>query len=733
MTPLSGNSFLQNYMDLNKTLVKTMVIKSLTSCEALNEFIKLKYGEGAVDNYDPSSWKYYKNIAGEYHVLDTPMTVTSLDTLEEIAFDKDTLRQHTVTRKAYRYGTRYYYSLLNRYPDQEQLIMGILTPVDKTLAIEAEDGTILSYPSDLVEPQEVSLIPELQQFIKNQLVRWHVKAFAVSDSLYNAAQHALLYLSILPKLLNLRLKRCKTPEAHSFHIRQYLASNRGLDRYMPYMTLKQKLWLYRNINYIERNAGSVEQFRYLVDKLLTDRQIPLIEYTVRHLNEFDGNYYPLINARKKPVNLQTNVSEIEYIDIQQLYQKEEKLAYSNPKFYLDNSDKVTDVFRTTNTSVLQTKDLESNMVDYNDAVPDPLERVLMRQWFHAANNNLYNVLVSFKDPKTSETRTLYALDAFIYYIYILIKREELGTNDIPIYLNIKYRRPVLPTLNEIMSVVPDKYSYLSKYAQVILDNQPNLDPSYSTEMFYNQSFKIYEESKRHWHMVSNIHGLNDRGYLQGIVNQLYEVKYTTINTPHETFSSWLGFNNLPEYDYTYEQSNELLVSIFSNATGLIIDDSRLLKNIQKAMLDMMTELSSYSVQFIREINADRITPITWPLTRVGDVTSSVQQESYIEHPVRVTDVSTATETEFRVQSDISEVVCTQTLTGDKEVSITSSNTVTSLLNERYIVDVYYSSNKISADYEDKDPNISNNESAIWMEYFHSLSDEQKLELKSIYD
>ena len=82
------------------------------------------------------------------------MYVGSLDTLETILFSKENLELHPLTRESYQFGTRYYYNLLNKYPNQEFLIKGILYPCDINKAIEAEDGEILSYQSDLVEEQE---------------------------------------------------------------------------------------------------------------------------------------------------------------------------------------------------------------------------------------------------------------------------------------------------------------------------------------------------------------------------------------------------------------------------------------------------------------------------------------------------------------------------------------------------------------------------------------------------
>lgn len=634
-TSLELDNFLKSYLDLNRNLAKTVVIKSSASNDILNDFLVLKYGSNIVDQNDPTSWKYYRNIAGEYHPLDSLMTITSLDTLEEITFSKENLALHVTTRNAYKYGSRYYYSLVNRYPEQEQLILGILYPVDINKAIEAKEGSILGYPSGLVEPQEITLISELESFIKRYLIRWNVQAFGLSDSLYNAAYHALLYMHILPKLLNLRLKRCKTYEAHSFHIRQYLASHGRLDRYLPYMTLKQSLFFYRNIEYLFNNAGKVEQFDLLIEKLLTDRHIPISEYSIRQLNTFDDQFYPDIIARMKPINVQYNVPEKNYIPVTDLFEKERPLVYGNETYYRADENKDIELFKTSASSVIQTKDLQSAMVDYNDAVPDPLERVLLRQWAYMAHHGLYDVVINFQDPVSGDLRALYAADVFIYMYYIQLKSLGFDTTTLPVFLNIKARRHPKPTIGNLLSVVDSKYKDLPDIAQVILDNQPEIAACYSTSMFFELSHKLYEQAKAHWILVSNTGDLYKRALIENMVLQLYHTEVMTLNTQGMTTEQWLSHLNIPTYNYSYNEAQALILEIFTKATGMTVDQTKLLKNIQSAMIALLSELSSYSIQCIQEINSSNIIPLNWPAVRPGNIGIASTGAEYLYRDVSV--------------------------------------------------------------------------------------------------
>jgi hypothetical protein len=201
---LVNNSYTERYLEDCILFTKTVVIKLAEAAALMNEGVAASYGKDAVDDYDPTSWKYYLNISGRYHFSDTPMTVISIDTLEEIDFTRENLAIHTATASAYAYGTRQHYSLIDRYPDQKLLINGILTPADMAHAIAAPTGSILAYRKDLVESNEATLLTDLEAWIQAQIFRWYNVQFLMSDNLYATAFMAQLHKFILPKLLNHR-------------------------------------------------------------------------------------------------------------------------------------------------------------------------------------------------------------------------------------------------------------------------------------------------------------------------------------------------------------------------------------------------------------------------------------------------------------------------------------------------------------------------------------------------
>ncbi len=725
------SKFLQSYIDDSKKLAKTIVIKSSVAAESINSDIKLKNSSFIIDDLDPSSWKYYLNISGSYHILDEPMVITSLDTLEEITFSKESLAIHTATAKAYQFDSRYYYSLVNKYPNQVQLILGILYPCDINIAISSKDGTILSYPKYLVEEQESTLLIDLEDYIIRMLERWYIPAFNITDNLYTASFYAILYLNIFIKILNLRLARVKSSEAHSFHIREYLASHDYLDVYIPYMTLKQKLWLYRNLNYLFRNTGKVEQFKTLVQKLLTDRRIPLSEFTVRQLGDFDDNYFPNLRIRRKPVNPEVNTADKKYFELDDLYSIEDPLVYGN-KDYLDiHNNKISEKLKLSLSNVLQTKDLESKMVDISDSVPFPLDEVLLYLWATMIDKGLYNAIVTFKDPKTSENISIEAKDAFIYMQYITLKSLGISTVNIPDFVNLRSIRSPKPLLAELLYFVDKSLINVVNAAVDIRNNFPDLTLTHSTSSFFNLGKNIFDECLRHWYIISHTEDLYERVYVENVALSMFETRLVTLVDQPTSVESFLISRNLREYDYTYKEAEVLIQSIFNAATGLDIDNSKLLKNIQKAMIAIMKTLSSYTVQYITDINDSDIIPLNWSAVRLGNIVEDSGEYIYLPEGVFIVDTNSNCKDDLIIESIGNSDEIAKTIIQDLEDL--SINLIESS-NETVVKSINININKIDIDvtYDIMDTEVSNKTNFVGLEYFNDLSDEDKKELVSIY-
>ena len=697
MTSKIQNSFIQAYIDLNKTLIKTLIVKSKFAIYATNQDLLAQYGELAVDFSDQKSWKYYKNLAGEYHITDIPMKVISLDTRETIIFDAKTLVRHTATAVGYRYGTRYYHALVREFPNQEFLIQGILNPCSKEKAIAAEDGDILSYPPDLVESTETTLIMELESFIKLYQARWDVQAFSLTDPYYAVVQRAMLALQLLPKLLNLRLKRCKTDEVHSFHLREYLASHHRLDRWLPYMSREQALWLYRNICYLQRNAGTVANFKTLVANILDKRQIPVTEYSIRQLTSFDSEGYPIVQARRKQIGTAVPATQVPYIPLEVFFEKEIKTTFGNQRYFDLEEKNIRHKLLTGPSAAVQTKDLESAMVDLSDCVPDPLSEVMLRQLVSMTHQGFYNVSINYQDPKTFEPGSLTAWDTVVYMLYLTCKMENIPFDILPTVANVKFRLHPRPLPSDLTHLIEPGMEWLKPVALELVKNQPILSECFSVSMFYGMSYQIYEECLKHWYLLSDTHDLYTRGVLEQMILKLFGSSLKDFGKG-ESAETWRVRNNLPVYNRSYSEAQALFKELFERATGFRIDETKKLRNIQHALLSLFETLSSYSIQFMREINDGRLLMTSGSSIRIGSVTEYAADNTRVPIGIHVVKTEGFIKDEIYVQSQLDESILAIENPLTDHVSLVNEDSLDIYMQKAEPVLVYHKADSIDVSF-----------------------------------
>lgn len=627
-------------------LAKLLTVKFSDIATLMNEKVMMTYGTEAVIPTQPETWKYYLNISGSYHPTDIPMTVYSLDTAEMILFSKENMNLHTATKETYSLLKTEYYQLVDQYPEQELLIRGILFPTDIDTAINAEEGTILAYPQDLIESREITLLYDLETWIKNYLVRWNVQAFMTSDSLYVAAYQAVLYLNIVSRLFSLRSRRIHTHEVHSFHVRAFLGSHGRLDKYYDYLTDKQRLWLYRNLPYIENHSGLKPVFENLVEHLLTERHIPIAEYTARQYTGFDEKYYPNYHYRKKPLNTTYNIPEKNYYTLEEIQVKEQDLAPGNKEYWAFHYDKIEKQFQNSGNAVMLTKDLESFMFDYSNSVPHSLPSILLNEWGYRAFTEDYHSLITFKDPNKSISYTVTTDVAFVYFMYLA-------------YNAIGYNLTTLPTvfgfsINKLYKGRTFDETVMNEFAELmhvpgivkeIITSMPKATFFYSTRQFFNYAYTLYQQRISHWLTISNRGSMYDRGHMEILIDQMFfSTKmdfsgHPRLNPDHLSMQDWLIINRLPINDLTQSQRLSLMAAIFDKATGQNIDKTKQLRYIQKAMIDILRQLSSYSIQVFAKINELDIRPVNWPVIRPGHMNALLKSYDIFRHEVTVTNIN----------------------------------------------------------------------------------------------
>lgn len=614
---MDTNNHYEIYQNDCFNLAETIVIKSDYSAKILNKNIRITAPDSFVSN-DRKTWKYYMNLAGDYYPTDKTMYVQSDDTQETIIFSKDNLRLHRATRREYAYGTKRYMELLTRYPDQESLILGILYPVDYSISIDAEEFSVIGYPSHLIEEQEQSLTERIELFVRRMAERWFIKGYNTYEEAYFTGFLSQIYV-LLPGLIITARKVCaRTNEAHSYHIRQYLASNQGLDRYFDSMNLEQRLWFYRNIRWINLNAGRAQTYQKLIDKIMTLRKLALSSYTMTHDTEdIIEELVPDVLFKRQAKNKYVSMAFREDVVIEDLLAKEDPVARNNLEARIDQADHIRFRFQHSLSNRVQTKALESAMFDYTDATPFPMSDILMNHWPYLASKGLYRAYVRISNPRTGDIIPLSVKDAYVFAQYLLLQHQGIEIKEIQPVICRKVQ--VIPTVStkDMLAMTNGKW-FDEDFARDLKQFNPDLTQIVSIDSFWEACNEIFKAMQYQRAMTSWQEHWRRRGEVQGMSARLYGVMLTHLEPEGTLYADWFADKGIDLDDFPIDNYEQIYKGIVEQALGLDLRTTDSLKNLQRQMLNMFGNLSSYSIQFISEINDNALKIIEWPVIRFGD-------------------------------------------------------------------------------------------------------------------
>jgi len=410
-------------------LARSLVIKSEHIIEQQNDYLE---SMGYVISTDPRDWKYYLNLSGMYHPTDTPVTIISSDTKSLMRLDAATLADHPITRAEYGPGGIYHRELITANPANRGVLVRAFWPVDVDVAIAADDFTILYHDPAYIGASESGLIRYLNRWLKGYSVRWNVPAYMVTDPLYLASMYGILYIHLPNIIAARRVETMGTLEVSTWHMAARLASEAGLDKYMPYLSNDQLLFLYRNIRYIRYNVGKASTLDLLVKHIVGPSGLTLSRY------DLSQDESALMGSRKTtPVVVKQPMrgGEKTIVPLVKLYQDLISTYPSNAPYVDEDLNKIQrNLVATTGDSV------PTGIIDVT-AEYSPLDgymsedSAIMMSWGAHAGAGLYPGAYPVQLPQR-EDLMLTTADGFVLMMYIslLVSGGDVNTVVPPLIL-----------------------------------------------------------------------------------------------------------------------------------------------------------------------------------------------------------------------------------------------------------------------------------------------------------
>lgn len=603
---LANNKFYTDkYLKDSINLTKSITLVNAREAALYNDYIRATYPGFQIDATDKSTWRYYLHLAAQYHPLDRPVTLTSIDNGETITLTATTIALHRITRTELLKFDLLYKELVDRYPEQELYIKSLInTSAKPTLPqiLTLPDYHIVSYNDDLVEDNEDDVIQSLQERIDNYKNISLISYYSLSDNLFLASQYHILYTYLLKTLLALRLKNAKTLRAHSYHILNYLSSHHHLDVQFNYLTKKQALFLYRNLLYLNNHAGRDEMFRLLIDKLFTERNISVVGYTYEQANTLTPEHHTDYRFKQKLLNRSDLVYSYQDYQLEDIHHKERPMAPSNPQQITYHASQEDQSFKNSLFSTLLTKDLETIIVDNTDTVKYKLIPTLVDYWAYLLKTNKISYLVTVLDPITNKELRLSTKDLFKLFVLTLYKLNNQELTGFPDYTITRVYRPTLPTTEQLLSAFYRPKHYYPAMVETITTAVPRYTTTITSYQFYQFLSSVYRFNIGLWLLQSNLSDKDTEGQFEHLIARLHTTETYQYHdeTPAE-FLKRIGMDSLYLFDPQSLQSLQyaILNNLFDNQLSFVNE----YQYIQKALIEVFQKFNSYTVQIIDNYTA----------------------------------------------------------------------------------------------------------------------------------
>ena len=628
-------------------LARTLTIGHKMVAESINNYL--------IDNDYPVSdhpeeWKYYLNLAGEYHQSDYDYISTvnedgsphlrirlgGISGSYNVDLTKELIHgplSDPAIAVEYRFGSRGYATLVERYPKAIDLIRGILYPIEKEMAIDVEDGSILQIGGyirhvdennperyyfekadihtvvnfDMIDPREVSIINDLEVWIKNYFARWLVADYVFFNEYYINALLGLLHVMLPAKISIIRQGRIGTSEVNTFHVKQRLNDIGGLGQYVDIIPEKVYMWLYRNAEYLDFTRGRSDTLDKLIANVLDPLRIPANQYRLS-TNVIETEYLlPTAEAQLESLNHNSARTYTNRADLEDVLEKELDLAPENHRDFPYDLDEIKAAMTAGPNESYPTKVVESKWAIFTQDTPLAFEEFLTSFWVYNSARGKIDGFIFVRDPINDEAVPMSNEAA----LYLALWTYAKGFHDFNIQRIPSFGAMILPKAKHFnieghdpQPSVGELYTQYRKQIpyETIEELVGTLQPRYSYSSsfdFFTEAKKLYQDLNRRYLIWSRQYSPYDRAFIKRMNADLYWRKVTAEPSQrgrkYEEFLVGLGINVTT---ISTQACRDLHYNVVRAATGNMDMTDDQYKALHDALISIIKHFMSYPIQFV---------------------------------------------------------------------------------------------------------------------------------------
>ena len=163
---------------------------------------------------------------------------------------------------------------------------------------------------------------------------------------------------------------------------------------------------------------------------------------------------------------------------------------------------------------------------------------------------------------------------------------------------------------------------------------------------------IYKLNLHHYYSESKQEHYITTGELKVANTQLFEDKTIYPLPENVTYQQWLTSFSYELDDYSQQEYLDLATVIYSRATGAHYNNVMGIKEIQRAMINLFKDLSSYSIEIVDNASSSPLMLVSDPGVKFGDAFEITSASEFVEVPnVTVIDVFSIDMENVSIDSD----------------------------------------------------------------------------------
>ena len=626
------------YVETIISLTRSFVIKH---SQTINQINNILTGMGDTLSLDQHNWKYYRNIAGLPYIgnsgnnNDPDIAIHSLDTNGLINFTPSILINHPLTLADLKTYGNTFKTLLSKYPTQDLLIRGVITPVDINKAIAADNYTILGYDETLVQSNESNLIPKLQKWINNFTSRYGITSYSITDNLYTASSYGILILLIVGEIITIRKENCNTQYVHAYHVWSFLGGYFNIDEYKPYISFDQALFLYRNIDYLIANAGTKETLDFLNSGFAQPFGLELYSFNIRQSlgeslkNLKEGSYSKINNVlvvEKYPYgNTNYAAQPTQTLSVPSFVNLLQNQAPENINRIENDIDTLLNIVNKTTNTNIPTGVIECSIKETAavNLVNNDQERVY--NWLYLTANGFVKYKYELNVPTDNiDNLMLSSEDAAVFLMYASLAYFTHKPTMIDKFTVSEVMVPPAISENTIRGLVQDLVLKgntqttppvtWDRYNQVLSMQVTPIE--LLTLSDFNTYIKTVVSSKINQFILPFYESSSlGRSELKNLVSVFFQ----NVDCSFVTETTYSAFFNRIGVDYLNISPSGLLTvinAIYKNFIG-IDPESSFLQHPYTDMVDILTKLCNYNLTFVKGLPTNNIVPLEWAFTNLN--------------------------------------------------------------------------------------------------------------------